>query len=101
MLHITVLIWLHKISLHYLRETLIFVNVGVGWGWNLAHCIRVVSSSVICWTSPFVILGGWVYFVIFILFLMENPVTNNLDPAQMPHNVASELALQCLPKYPF
>ena len=36
-------------------------------------------------------------FVAFILFLMENPVTNNVDPGQMPHYVASDLGLHCLP----
>ena len=41
----------------------------------LAHCILVDSSTVICWMSLFVILGCWVYFVAFILYLMENPVS--------------------------
>ena len=37
----------------------------------LTHFIPVGSSTIICWTSPFVFLGGWVYFVPFILFLIE------------------------------
>ena len=37
----------------------------------LTHCILVDSSNVICWASPFFILGGsQVYFVAFILFLI-------------------------------
>ena len=31
-----------------------------------------------------------------ILFLMENPLANNVGPDQMPHHVASDLGLQCL-----
>ena len=57
----------------------------------------VDSSTVICWTSPLVILGWWVYFVAFILFLMENLLANNVDPDQMPNYVASYLGLHCLP----
>ena len=38
-----------------------------------------------------------VYFVAFILFLMENPVSNTVDPDQMPHYVAFDLGLHCLP----
>ena len=33
----------------------------------------------------------------FFLFLMENPVANNVDPDQMPHHVASDQSLHCLP----
>ena len=43
---------------------------------QLTHSLLVDSSSVIWWTSPFVILGVFgLYFVAFILFLMENPVS--------------------------
>ena len=28
-------------------------------------------------------------------------LANNVDPDQMPHYVASDLGLHCLPKYPF
>ena len=44
---------------------------------DLTHCILVDSSTVISWTSSFVILGGRVYFVAFILFLMANPVSKH------------------------
>ena len=37
------------------------------------------------------------YFVAFSLILMENPVANTVDPDQMPHHVASDLGLYCLP----
>ena len=63
----------------------------------LTHCILVDSSTVICWTSPFVILGVSGLFVTFILLFMENPVSNSVDPDQMPHYVASDLGLHCLP----
>ena len=43
----------------------------------LTHYILVDSSTVIYWKSPFVILGCQVYFVTFILFLMENPVNKH------------------------
>ena len=57
------------------------------------------------WTLPLpnvgrVILsfqGCRVYFIAFILFLMEILLANNVDPDQMPHNVASDLGLHCLP----
>ena len=42
---------------------------------NLTHCILMDSSTVICLTSPFVILGVSGLFVTFILVLMENPVS--------------------------
>ena len=38
-----------------------------------------------------------VYFVTFILFLMENPVSNHCRPDQMPHYVASDLGMHCSP----
>ena len=40
--------------------------------------------------------GCRVYFVAFILFLKENPVSKNVDPDQAPHDVASDLGLRCL-----
>ena len=39
------------------------------------------------------LLGYWVYYVPFILFLMAN----NVDPDQMPQYVASDVGLHCLP----
>ena len=44
--------------------------------------------------------GCGVCFVAHILFLMQNPVTelaNTRNPDQMPHDVASDLGLYCLP----
>ena len=32
-----------------------------------------------------------------ILFLVENPLANNVGPDQTPHYVASDVGLQCLP----
>ena len=37
------------------------------------------------------------YFVAFILFLRENSVSKQCRPDQMPHYVASDLGLHCLP----
>ena len=54
------------------------------------------SSTVICWTSPFVILGVSGHFVSFILFLMKNPVST-VDLDRTPHYVVSDLGLHCLP----
>ena len=56
-------------------------------------CILVDSSTVICWTISFVILGMWVLFCSFYSFFEAN----SEDPDQMPHNVASDLGLHCLP----
>ena len=35
------------------------------------------------------------------IFRCKILLANSVDPAQMPHIVASDLALHCLPKYPF
>ena len=37
------------------------------------------------------------YFVAFILILMENPVSKHCRPDQTQHYVASDLCLHCLP----
>ena len=37
------------------------------------------------------------FFVAFILYLMKFLLANNVDPDQMPHYVASDLGLHCLP----
>ena len=44
------------------------------------HCILVESSTVICWMSPFVILGVSGLFVAFILLVIENPVNKQCRP---------------------
>ena len=72
----------------------------MGFLFTLTFCILVDSPTVICRTSPFVILGLSGYFVAFIQFLLENPVANNVDPDQTPHDVASDLGLHCLPSTP-
>ena len=53
----------------------------------------VDSSTVICWTSR----GVGSYFVAFILFLWKILLANDVDPDRMPHDVASDLGLHCLP----
>ena len=53
-----------------------------------------------CYTldeSIYLFMVCWVYFVTFILFLMKIILVNNVDPDQMPHYVASDLSLHCLP----
>ena len=45
-----------------------------------AHCILVNSSTVISWTSLFVILDGRAHLVTFILSVMENPVNKQCRP---------------------
>ena len=54
------------------------------------------SSTVICWTSPFVISGVSGLSIIF-FFGWEILLANNVDPDQVPHDVASDLSLHCLP----
>ena len=57
-------------------------------------------SIVICWTSPFVILGvlGLFYCLSsIVLWKILLLLANNVDPDQMPHYVASDLGLHCLP----
>ena len=63
----------------------------------LIHGRLVDSSTIVCWMSPFVILGIGVYCVPFILFWWKILLANNVDPDQMPHFVASNLGLHCLP----
>ena len=46
--------------------------------------------------SPFVILGVLGHFVTFILFLMENPFSRQVDSDQMPHYMSSDLGLHIL-----
>ena len=55
-------------------------------------------KPLICWTIPFIILGvSGLYFVLLFYFFMKNLLANNIDPEQMPHYVASDLGLCCLP----
>ena len=61
-----------------------------------AYCILVDSSTVICWTSPFVILEVLDLFCRFYSIFMENSI-NFVDSDQTPHNVASDLGPHCLP----
>ena len=51
---------------------------------QLSHCILVESSIVICWRSPFVVLGVLGLFCRFYSIFDENPVSN-VDPDQSPH----------------
>ena len=51
------------------------------------------SSTVLFWTSPFVILGVSGLFCCFYSIFEAN----NVDPDQTPHHVASDLGLLCLP----
>ena len=80
-----------------------------------AHCtcILVYSSTGICWTSPFVILGvsslfcRFYFFVIlgvsglfcrfYFTLIKKILIANTVDPDQTPHYVASDLGLHCWP----
>ena len=56
------------------------------------------STTVICWTSPFVILGVSGLFCLFYSgFDGKALFANSVDPDQTPHYVASDLGLHCLP----
>ena len=64
----------------------------------LTHCILIDSSTVACSTSPLVILGVSGLFLSFLLyFRWKILLANCVDPDQMPHYVASDLGLNCLP----
>ena len=57
----------------------------------------VGSSIVICWMSPFVILGvSGVFCHFYSIFDGKSCLLNNVYPDQMPHYVASDLGLHCL-----
>ena len=65
---------------------------------GLTHCVLVVSSTVTCWTSPSFILGVLGLFCsLYSIFDGKSCLTKNVDPDQMPHDVASDLSLHCLP----
>ena len=57
----------------------------------------VDSSTDICWANPFVILRVSCLFCCFYPIFNGNPVANNVDTDQMPHYVASDQDLHCLP----
>ena len=64
----------------------------------LTHCILVDSSTVICWTSIFIILGVLGLFCHFhSIFRWKILLAENVDPDQMTHYVASDLGLRCSP----
>ena len=63
----------------------------------LTHCILVDSSSVIYWTSPFVILGvSGLFSCLYSVFVGKSCKQKCLEPDQMQHYVASDLGLHCL-----
>ena len=55
----------------------------------------VDSSTVICWTSPYVILG--VSDLLCHFSSIFDGKSCNVDPDQMPHYMTSDLGLHCLP----
>ena len=57
----------------------------------------VDSSTAISRTSPFVILGVLGLFCCFSSIIDGKSLANNVDPDQMPQDVASDLGLHCLP----
>ena len=57
---------------------------------GLFHCYMLDES--IC---PF--RGVWSILSLFSMFLWKILLANTVDPDQMPHYVASDLGLQCLP----
>ena len=62
---------------------------------TLTHIRRMDLSILIIWMSPFRIYGCLVYFIIFILFLIENPLSKQSRPWS---DAASDLGLYCLPR---
>ena len=54
--------------------------------------------TVICWISPFVILGvPGLLCHFYSLVSWKILLANNVEPDQTPHYVASDLGLHCLP----
>ena len=62
---------------------------------GLFHCYMLDES--ICHFRVVWSIFFFFFFFAFILFLMENPLTNNEDPDQKPHDIASDLGLHFLP----
>ena len=63
----------------------------------LTRCILIDSSTAICSTSPFVILGLSSLFCRFYSVFDGKSLANSVGPNQTPHYVASDLGLHCLP----
>ena len=65
-------------------------------GRSLTHCTLMDSSTVICWMSPFFVLGvSGLFCCIFDgNFIL---LANNTDPDQTSHYVASDLGQHSLP----
>ena len=61
------------------------------------HCILVDSSSVMSWTSLFVTSGVSGLYCHFYFIFSGILLANNIDHDRMPHYVASDLGLHCLP----
>ena len=54
-------------------------------------------ATVICWTSPFVILEMSDLVCRLFYFGWEILLTNSVDSEQTPHYMASDLGMHCLP----
>ena len=64
----------------------------------LTHLCQGVSSTITLWTSPFPIERESYYFLLLPCFTEITVFNaNRVDPDQMPHSVASDLDLHCLP----
>ena len=68
----------------------------LSWNQLLTYYIQLDSSTVICWTSSFVILGVLSVFCSFYSIFDGKSVSNSEDSDQMPHYAASDLGLDCL-----
>ena len=67
-------------------------------GQCLTHCILVDSYTVVSCTSPFIILGvSSLFYCFYSFFLWRILLVNKVGPDKMPHDVASDLGLHCLP----
>ena len=70
------------------------INIEV-YSQTLTYCILVEFSTVICWTSPFIILGALGLFCCLVYFLWK--ILCHIMWRQTPYYVASDLGLRCLP----
>ena len=74
-----------------------FFSMGIN---SLTYCILMDPFNVICWKSPFVILGVSGLFCHSFYLLWKILLTNNVVPNQLPH-VLSDLGLHLFAYGPF
>ena len=77
----------------------IFICYKINFGYYVlsTHCIRVDSANYMLDESFCHFRGIGSILSILFLFLMENPLSSNVDLDQMPHYVVYDMSMHCLP----